>query len=116
MNTYFINTSGLSYALIMFGIKRVDCKINRGIYSDMKVGDTIIWTNKLFYSKSIKTTIVNKSYHNKFIDYSFLLKPLFYNSREESLYGVTAIAFQKEDDEDKTDLIDIKMPIQSFLI
>lgn len=111
MNTYSISTSGLSYALIMFGLKRVDCKINKGIYRDMKVGDTIIWNNKLFYSKSIKTTIVNKTNHNKFIDYSFLLKPLFYNSREESLYGVTAIKFQKEDE---TNLVDI--PIQTFLI
>lgn len=111
MNTYSINTSGLSYALIMFGIKRIECKINRGIYSDMKVGDTIIWTNKLFYSKSIKTTIVNKTYHSKFIDHSILSKPLFYNSREELLYGVTVITFQKEDE---TNLFEI--PIQSFLI
>ena len=111
MNTHSINTSGLSYALIMFGIKRVDCKINRGIYSDMKVGDTIVWINKLFYSKSIKTTIINKSYHDNFREYSFLLRPIPYISRNELLYGVTAITFQKEDE---TDLVEI--PIQSCLI
>jgi ASC-1-like (ASCH) protein len=111
MKTYTINTSGLSYALIMFGIKKVECKINRGIYSDMNVGDTIIWTNELFYSKSIRTTIINKSYHYSFREYSIFLNPLLCGSRNETIYGVTAITFKKEDE---TDLVEI--PIQTILI
>jgi ASC-1-like (ASCH) protein len=111
MKTYTINTSGLSYALIMFGIKKVECKINRGIYSDMNVGDTIIWTNEFFYSKSIRTTIINKSYHDSFREYSICVNPLLCGSRNETIYGVTAITFKKEDE---TDLVEI--PIQSMLI
>lgn len=111
MKTYTINTSGLSYFLIILGIKKVECKINRGIYSDMKVGDIIIWTNKLFYSKSIRTTIINKSYYDNFREYSIFPNLLLCGSRNETMYGITVIKFEKEDE---TDLVDI--PIQTIFV
>ena len=76
----------------------------------MKVGDTIIWTNKLFYSKSIRTTIINKSYYDNFRECSIFPNLLLCGPKNETIYGMTAINLKK-----KRKLILLKYLFRQFL-
>lgn len=68
-NEYEYNVSEPWFTLILLGLKTVEGRKNKGRFKEMKIGDTIKWTNNDFKPRSVVTKITKKTYYSTFKEY-----------------------------------------------
>lgn len=66
---YIENVSEPWFTLISLGLKSVEGRKNKGKFKEMKVGDTILWTNNDFSPRNVLTKIVSKAEYLTFKEY-----------------------------------------------
>ena len=62
------------FTLIKLGLKTVEGRLNKGSFSNMKKGDTIIFVNNDFGIRKIKIRIKEIIYYNTFKEYLLMEK------------------------------------------
>ena len=114
MNDYFINIKKPSLDLIKKGKKRIELRINKGIFREIKKGDTLWFSHYSDLSDNTEKKVIKISKYNNFreclednIESLKMINPLsesieesidiylkpngIYTKHQESLYGVVAI-------------------------
>jgi ASC-1-like (ASCH) protein len=109
---YTIEVSEPWFTLISLGLKKVEGRKNKGVFKEVKIGDTIKWTNYDFKPRSCKTKVIGKNNYNTFEEYlrkEGLQKCLpgipsmehglsvyfkYYSREDEEKYGVTSILLE----------------------
>jgi ASC-1-like (ASCH) protein len=66
---YSLRVSEPWFSLILFGLKTVEGRKNRGLFQQMKDGDIVEWTNDSIIPRSVKTRITGKAVYPTFIEY-----------------------------------------------
>jgi len=70
MSIYEKNLSEPWFSLMLFGIKRVEGRLNKGDFANMDIGDFIIFTNnELGFERKLKIKIKHISYYDNFQTY-----------------------------------------------
>lgn len=100
------------YTLISLGLKKVEGRLNKNRFKDLKNGDIVVWKNNDFLERTIKTKIIAKREYKTFKDYLENEKhnnPLpgintiehqlsvyykYYSQENEKMYGVVAIELE----------------------
>ena len=109
---YNIQVSEPWFTLISLGLKKVEGRKNKGTFKEIKIGDTIKWTNDDFKHRSCKTKVIGKNNYKTFEEYlkkEGLQKCLpgipsmehglsvyfkYYSKEDEEKYGVTSILLE----------------------
>ncbi len=110
--TYSKHLSEPWFSLINLGLKTVEGRLNKGDFSQMKIGEVIEWKNDDFKSRSFMTKIVGKREYKTFKEYleaEGLNKCLpgiptlehglsvyykYFTKEDEEKYGVVAISIE----------------------
>ncbi len=110
--TYSKHLSEPWFSLINLGLKTVEGRLNKGDFSQMKIGEVIEWKNDDFKSRSFMTKIVGKREYKTFKEYleaEGLNKCLpgiptlehglsvyykYFTKEDEAKYGIVAISIQ----------------------
>lgn len=102
------------FSLILLGLKTVEGRKNKGKFKDMKIGETIMWTNSDFMERKVMTRIIGKDEYptfEKYLEIEGLDKCLpgmekfglehglsvyfkYYTKEDEKNYGVVAIKIE----------------------
>lgn len=114
MNDYYINIKKPSLELVRNGKKRIELRVNKGIFREIKKGDTLWFSHYSDLSDNIEKEVIKVIKYNSFkeclednIDELKIINPLsgsieesldiylkpngIYTKHQESLYGVVAI-------------------------
>jgi ASC-1-like (ASCH) protein len=110
--TYSKHLSEPWFSLINLGLKTVEGRLNKGDFSQMKIGETIEWKNDDFKERSFISKIVAKREYKSFKDYletEGLNKCLpgipslehglsvyykYFTKEDEEKYGIVAISIE----------------------
>ncbi len=66
---YIENVSEPWFTLISLGLKTVEGRKNKGRFKEMKIGDTVQWTNNDFGLRTVLTEIIGKAEYPTFQEY-----------------------------------------------
>ena len=114
MNDYFINIKKPSLELIKNGKKRIELRINKGIFREIKKGDKLWFSHYSDLSDTIEKEVIKVIKYNSFreclednIETLKMINPLsgsieqsldiylkpngIYTKHQESLYGIVAL-------------------------
>lgn len=68
-NKHIVRVTEPWFSLILLGLKTVEGRKNRGLFKDMRIGDTVVWTNDSIMPRSVQTRITGKAVYPTFREY-----------------------------------------------
>jgi len=106
---YVMTVSEPWFTLIKLGIKSVEGRLNKGVFENLKIGNTIEWKNNNLGERSVLTKVTSKNVYSsfeKYLEKETLEKCLpsfnsindgvdvyykYFTKQDEEKYGVVAI-------------------------
>jgi ASC-1-like (ASCH) protein len=112
MSSYKKTLSEPWFSLIKLGIKKVEGRLNKGDFKEMKIGDSVTFTNNDFKEREFTIQVVKKTEYKSFDEYlskeglettlpgidtieeGLSVYYKYFSKEDEKTYGVIAVSFK----------------------